>query len=112
MSWTLRTLKKYFEQKFKSIDRAVTKAEIATEKRFETVNEWRESYADLVRSYIPRNEYESGHETLEDKINIIDKKIEKMSNIKQGGSLVIAYVISAISLLIAIISVFLSLGIK
>jgi hypothetical protein len=48
-------------------DRAVTKAEIANEKRFESVNEFRASLADTSRLQMPRSETESLIKALNEK---------------------------------------------
>jgi hypothetical protein len=50
-----------------SAQTAVAKAEIANEKRFESVNEFRAQQGDLIRGFISRNEYQSSHNALEDK---------------------------------------------
>jgi len=47
---------------------AVTKAEVATEKRFESVNEFRQTLSDQTSSFIPRAEFLAMHKAMEDKI--------------------------------------------
>lgn len=63
--WTLPAFKEYVESKFEGVQRevklaldaaqtAVTKAETATEKRFDAVNEFRGQLADQASSFMPR----------------------------------------------------------
>jgi len=113
--WTVSTLKSYYdalleerdkkmEQKFTSLELAVTKANDATEKRFESVNEFRLTLTDQQRTFVPRSEYEAGHKVLEDKLTAIATDIEKIKNTKQGGSTTVAYLAAGISLFVAIIA--------
>ncbi len=84
--WTTRTLKEYienslrehdrrYEQRFAAqelavsaaitaADRAVTKAELATEKRFDAVNEFRATLDGYTRTLMPRKEAEAQHAAL------------------------------------------------
>ena len=48
-------------------EKAVTKAEIANEKRFESVNEFRAQQSDIIRGFVSRDEYGTAHHALEDK---------------------------------------------
>lgn len=52
-------------------DRAVQKAEFASDKRFESVNEFRATLSDNSRLFMPRLEYEQAHRNLEDRITTI-----------------------------------------
>jgi len=63
--WTLEAFKEYAESRFEGIQRevklaldaaqtAVTKAETATEKRFDAVNEFRGQLSDQAASFMPR----------------------------------------------------------
>jgi len=118
--WTLLSLKEYLEklleehfakidQQFLAMDRAVSKAEISTERRFESVNEFRAQLGDQARTFIPRKEVEVILNSLETKILEVSKCVEKMQNIKQGGNIVWAYVVSTISFIIAVISTIINL---
>jgi hypothetical protein len=48
---------------------ATMKAELATEKRLEAVNEFRSQQGDLIRSFLPRPEYAAQHAALTEKID-------------------------------------------
>ena len=113
--WTILSLKEYMctvfqeyankiEQKFLAMDRAVTKAEMATEKRFESVNEFRAQLADQQRTFLSRNEYELAHNSLEDKVNYIKECVNKIESRKEGSNVVWLYLVAAISILISVCS--------
>jgi hypothetical protein len=57
---------------------AVTKAENATEKRFESVNEFRKTLSDQAGNFLSRVEYGSNHKGLEEKIAAIGDRIARM----------------------------------
>jgi hypothetical protein len=58
-----------------SSEKAVTKAEIATEKRFDAVNEFRGQLKDQASTFVPRAEADSRFKGIE----------EKIESIKTGG---------------------------
>lgn len=103
--WTVQTLKEYMDQRFISLQLAVTKAEEATEKRFEGVNEFRNTLADQQRTFIPRAEYESGHIGLHVEVSELKERLDRIQNMKQGGNVVWAYVLAGASLIVAVFSI-------
>ena len=77
---TLHTLieanDKNYNQRFESMnevtklalanaDKATCKAEVATEKRLEGVNEWRRTYEDLTQGFITKSEFNAKWETIQ-----------------------------------------------
>jgi hypothetical protein len=113
--WTILSLKEYLEtileerekqvyEKFISLDRAVTKAEVASDKRFESVNEFRGTLTDQQRTLIPRMEYEVAHMALIEKLEQLSKRIDKLENIKQSAAVIWAYVIGAGGFLTGIVA--------
>lgn len=107
--WNIRTLKEYFELRFEAVEQrfkdqalAILTKQAELEKRFDNTNEWRASYDDLVRTYIPRLEYEGDYDALTTRVNDLREKLDKIENMKSGGNVVWAYVIAGISLMIAI----------
>ena len=119
--WNVYSLKEYFdmaiakmdekiEQRFCAVKEAVDKADKATEKRFEGVNEFRNTLGDQQRTFIPRREFEISIESLSRKIVDIEKHMDKIGNMKAGGNVVLAYIISAISFVVAIVSLILKFG--
>ena len=61
-------------------DRAVSKSEVATEKRFESVNEFRAQLSDQVATFISRSEYALSHTALSEKMEAITQRQEIKSN--------------------------------
>jgi len=59
-------------------DRAVNKAELATEKRFESVNEFRGTLDNQQRTLIPRSEVQEISKGLEQKIAQLTKDLDKL----------------------------------
>ena len=64
-------------------DKAVIKAETATEKRFEGVNEFRQTLADQAATLMPRSEALSKFENMQKDITTLDKGIQE---IREKGS--------------------------
>jgi len=52
---------------------AVIKAETASERRFESVNEFRGTLLDQSRTFMPRLEYETSHKSLVEKVESVQK---------------------------------------
>lgn len=76
-----------------SADKAITKSDIALEKRLDSVNEWRRTYEDLTGGFITKAEFNAKWESVE-------------KNRKDNTSLIIAVlgiIISVVSLLIKIL---------
>ncbi len=61
-------------------DRAVSKAETATEKRFESVNEFRSALADQAASLLSRVEYSVQYQSIVERLN----KLEEAQNVMRG----------------------------
>ena len=124
--WTLEALKEHYDivlknqynhynvllaerdervtQRYQAMELAVNKAETATEKRFEGVNEFRAQLGDQSRTLMPRIETEVLLKNVNDKIEALTIKVEKSGNIKAGGNQMIAYIVAAISLIVTIIT--------
>jgi hypothetical protein len=96
--WTLLALKEYIEQRFNdqgvainaalsAAERAVNKAESATEKRFEGVNEFRKTLSDQAMTFLTKGEYFAQHKALEEKV----MTISGMQNMMVGALIFIAF---------------------
>jgi hypothetical protein len=59
-------------------DRAVAKAEVASEKRFESVNEFRGTLTDQVRTFMPRTEAEQRMQSNAEKTDAIGIRLERI----------------------------------
>jgi len=65
-------------------DRAVSKAELATEKRFESVNEFRATLDNQQRTLIPRTEVDVTVRGLEEKITQVAKQLDQLRSERAG----------------------------
>ena len=93
----LERLELFYDRRFQDLDakttlalaaadKAVTKAEIATEKRFEGVNEFRSTLADQAARLMPREEAMSKFENLQKDINTNAKEIQDRRNARDDQS--------------------------
>lgn len=117
--WTVDTLKEFIEQRITDQDKAVQaaliaakeaviKAETATEKRFESVNEFRAQLADQSNTLMPRQEYSVQHRALEDRVTDLTDRLNRSDGKNKGVDKTIAYGITAVSISIAIVSLILA----
>lgn len=81
-----------------SAQRAVSKAEAASEKRFESVNEFRSALGDSARLLMPRSEAEQAFKTMNDKIDLITSRVNAREEQGKGLSQGWVFLISAVSL--------------
>lgn len=105
--WTVDTLKEFIEQRITDQDKAVQaaliaakeaviKAETATEKRFESVNEFRAQLADQSNTLMPRQEYTVQHKALEDKLSDLNTRVNVAEAAKKGSEVTIGKIYAAI----------------
>ncbi len=94
-------------------EKAIIKAESATERRFEGVNEFRQTLADQASTLMPRAEYTVQHQALEEKVSANDKRINELQStqislLAKGGGAKEAwsYVIAIIGLIIGVLAVY------
>jgi hypothetical protein len=84
--WTVDTLKVHYDtvlaEKDKAInaaleaaEKAVTKAEAASERRFEGVNEFRAALSDQTQTFIPRSEYSSAADSVERRLRLLEAAV-------------------------------------
>jgi hypothetical protein len=94
------------ESALAAADRAVTKAEVSTEKRFEGVNEFRQSLADQARAFMPRSEAELLIKAVNEKVDALNilKITQQSENIGQKqGMAQIALIAGVVSALVGIL---------
>ena len=96
---------KAVESALQSAKDAVTKAELATEKRFESVNEFRKTLADQTNTLMSRNEYLSSHSSLLDKVDSLTTRIAAVENLKKGGELTMGKIYAAIVAVGAVLTI-------
>lgn len=84
---------------------AVSKAEAASEKRFEGVNEFRSTLADQQRTLMPRSEVEALFRAVHDKINKIESEIIESRASKSGAKEGWGYAVGIIGLVALALSI-------
>jgi hypothetical protein len=107
-------------QKFESLATAINKAESATEKRFESVNEFRSTLTDQQKTFVSSAEYKSAHQSLIDLITsniktlgdvILTQKerIDKIDNMKAGGQNIWILIVGVVGFITGLTSFILNL---
>lgn len=102
---------------------AMLKAETASEKRFESVNEFRKTLSDQTNTFLPRSEYNANHKALEDKIDTkctaLEDKIQGLtdrmnitSGKTEGSDKTVGKIVTAISVTGVILSIVILLANK
>jgi len=66
-------LKEYFEEKFRSQDKALELSRAVIEKRLDALNEWRQQNKDERETTITKVEYNARHQLLEQKIEAVQR---------------------------------------
>jgi hypothetical protein len=54
---------------------AIRKADAATEKRFDAVNEFRKALSDQTATFLPRTEYDTAHDSLAARVGVVNDRI-------------------------------------
>lgn len=80
---------------------AVQKAESATEKRFDSVNEFRRTLSDQQATYLTRAEYDAAHVSLEEKLSVLQSRVERAEGRDLGAGKVMAGLYAVIGVVIA-----------
>src|SRR6266566_4156260 len=77
----LDALGKRIDLAFSNADKAIQKAEFSTEKRFESVNEFRAQLSDQTKTFINRSEYNISHNALADKVDLISSQVISIDSV-------------------------------
>lgn len=96
-----------------SADKAIAKAELATDRRFDSVNEFRATLSDQATQFLSRDEYASRHETIVAAEQAVESRLARIENRTEGkkeglsslGSLLFG-AIASIAALASIIAIF------
>jgi hypothetical protein len=86
-----------------SADKAVTKMEAAVEKRFESVNEFRAQQGDLIRSFALKGEVDVKMDSLEKRVDGVEKKADVSAGRSGGMSSLYGWVIGAVGLVLTVV---------
>jgi len=81
----LSAAKELTKAAFDAANAAVTKAEIANEKHFQSVNEFRATLSDQQRTLLPRPEADQRFASLSEKIDMLQKHRERLDGQVEGG---------------------------
>lgn len=107
--WTVDTLKEHWEVTRQDDQRALSTALVATEKRFDSINEFRGTLSDQQRLFIPRAEADSEFRALRERLDGLTDRMNlaagKGAGLKDGW----AYLIAAVGLVGMIVSLILNL---
>lgn len=115
-NWNTATLKEWVDQRFNESDKAmsaalqaaqhaVDKAEKATEKRFESVNEFRAALTDLTRSFVPRSEYEQRVKSMDATILRLEKEAALRAGAESKGEHLGKTILSIIAIILSLVGV-------
>jgi hypothetical protein len=80
---------------------AISKAEISTEKRFDTVNELRSSLNELTNKMMPRPEVETAIKAIDGKVDMASSRIDQMTGAEKHSDKASSNIISIIAIVIA-----------
>ena len=118
--WTTDTLKELMEQRFVDQDKAVQaallaakeavlKAEVASEKRFESVNEFRGQLSDQTATFMPRAEAEQRTTALAEKIADLTNRINKTEGATTGSEITFGKMVTIVGVATTVIGLIVSL---
>lgn len=100
------------DNRFEAIHEAVEKKETATEKRFDSVNEFRGQLKDQATLFMPRSEYQALHSSLENKVDLIAERLTRIEGVAVGGDRRRSEGVSNVTLLLSVMGlVFVAVGI-
>jgi hypothetical protein len=83
---------------------AVAKADVAYEKRFDNVDEFRKQLSEQAHSFLPRREYEAVHQQLLDRVNGMSRVLDVVVGQKEGHSQVWGFIVGAGGIIIAAVT--------
>lgn len=99
------------EQSIAAAERAISKAEAATNTRFESVNEFRRALSDQTATFLGRLEYSSAHKALVDRVDVVTQRVAAMEAASQGRSsglssagTVVMSLVTGLAVLVSIVS--------
>lgn len=90
--------------------KAIDKADASTDKKFESVNEFRAALSDAGRLTMPRSECEQMFKTLTEKIADVTARQQARDDRGEGQGQIWAIVIAAVGVMSSIIAIFIALS--
>lgn len=96
----LAEMDRRYQQQFDAAEKAVVKAEVAMEKRFDALNEFRLAYQDLIANKMSRAEAEQ-------RLNALAEKIDDLKGSSRAGAASLwAWLVGAAGLAATVIALF------
>lgn len=86
-----------------AVKEAVRKAEIANERRFESVNEFRQTLSDQATSFVSRAEFDAVRIAADARLREVTTRMDKAEGKSGGYSSIYGWAIAAVGLIVTII---------
>jgi hypothetical protein len=93
-------------------EKAVTKAEVANEKRFDSVNEFRAQLNDQARNFMPRKEYEVQQEALARRLTALERSQSTSGGRTEGADVRFAQIISVLAVVVAAATIVIAIVVR
>jgi hypothetical protein len=93
-------------------DKAILKAEAATEKRFESVNEFRQTLSDQTKSFISKVEFEALRDTHGTRIADLSSRVDKIDGKAVGLNASWVYLLGGLSAAGTVVSVIVAIFLR
>lgn len=93
------------QENFRLHDEALKTALAALDKRLEGMNEFRQSLNDQNQLFLTRNEFDTNHQSLIDKIDAVTIRVAAMEGQSKGNNQAWGYIVGFVGLVIGIATV-------
>ena len=93
-------------------DKAILKAEVAVEKRFESVNEFRQTLSDQTKSFISRVEFDALRDTNAARITDLSSRLDKIEGKAAGLNAGWLYLLGGLATFGTIVSLVIAIFVK
>ncbi len=91
-----------YEQRWKAMEEALRISDVASEKRLDSVNEFRAQQADLIQEFLRRDEYHTAHATLVEKVNELTERVAKSEAAALAIQTFKVYLVAVVGLMVII----------
>lgn len=106
MNARLADMDRRYSERFEAQQLAIQKADTATEKRLESVNEFRKSLNDQAEKLMPRQESQSLHAAARERIDSLASRLDKIEGQRSGVDASWIYLIGFIATLGTLVSIY------
>lgn len=105
MNNTINKDRDSYKQRFDASQTAIDKSEQASEKRFESVNEFRKTLSDQTNSFLPRVEYQAHHSALVDRVTELNDRMNRSEGQASGSQVTTSKLYASIAAVGTIIGI-------